>query len=257
MNKSTILTCASVAISVTSFGAVQTILVDSDFNGSFDAVTYTETVSLPSQSLVTINLPRYDASAFPLGNNPNLINVDAFVEVSFANITVELDNDAASANTGTAQLISAVQSFTNSGEQVLDFLDGLQLQPSGNQAFNLDADDGDNFGTFDVGTPGTDYDIWQPGAITGSDTASSFSSPTLYNPFDVAVSGPGTVSTSIQSNYGTTANFQGENGFFQGNTPNATYTFSVTYFTDGVVPEPSAFAGLFGLAGLLIARRRA
>jgi hypothetical protein len=59
--------------------------------------------------------------------------------------------------------------------------------------------------------------------------------------------GGGTVDFTARALFTTTAIFTGDDGFFQGNTPNAQFEVSITY---EYVPEPTAMA-LLGIAGVV------
>jgi hypothetical protein len=133
--------------------------------------------------------------------------------------------------------------------------DSIALQASDTQDFSLSASTGDAFGYTNTGdTDWATYDPIAPAEGIGSGSyigvvANAFGYTTTTLDESIAF--------TVNTRYRTSASFSGDDGFFQGNTPNASYTVEVTYeYTP--VPEASTYSAIIGFAvlGLVAARRR-
>lgn len=216
------------------------------------SVTYTDSAALPNDVSTALSLTKFDST---LGT---LTGVSVSFQVTLLGANVQLDNDSQYSQKGTAQVRSFVNSF-NSSVTLLksDFssINSGDLQINASQVFTLAPTSGDAVGQFNAVTGQGDYAAWSPGALSAS--ASGNIADAVWGQY----TGIGSFTLSLNSAYFTTASFDGENGFFQGNTPTATFSASVTYtYTPATVavPEPSTYAMIFGVValGACVARRR-
>ena len=225
------------------------------------SITFNQTISMPNDTTVTINLPQFDNTTDmdPAGGLWNdttgatLTSVTVTVKAIIADANVQMDNDAAVSQNGTARVQNLVNSY--SGPSTLNgsfgqTIEAADMQLNESQVFNLGATSGDTVGQFDV-TAFSDYASWSPGTLEAGDSG-------VVNSIAHSVyQGNGNLSFSINSTYTTSASFSGETGFFQGNTPSGSFFAEVTY-EYAAVPEPSAYGLLIGLSALswIVIRRR-
>jgi hypothetical protein len=227
------------------------------------SVTFSETIaSLPNDSDTTINILKFDTAndIDPAGGGWNstvgatLDQVTVTVTISLANGSVQMDNDDATGSTGTAEISNTVNSFTHTGVFAVPF-SALDLQASDTQDFALDPTTGDALGYTNTGLG--DWAIYDPVAPAEGIGTGSYPGATASALGYTTTTLDESIAFTVNTRYRTSAAFSGSNGFFQGNTPDASYTVEVTYnYTP--VPEPSTFAVLVGMGALafVAARRR-
>lgn len=206
-----------------------------------DIFTYDDTQILPNETSTDLTLPKFT------GSLAALINVYVEVELRLSGVQVELDNDDASAQTGTGHVINVANSFTSTVALLKTdntTINAGDLAINTTEVFNLGVTSGDTVGEFNV-TASSDYDIWTPGLLTSGDLGNIKSS--VWSDYV----GTGNFTISIDSKYLTSATFEGANGYFQGNTPNGEIYAKVVYTT----PEPATMS-LLALGGLGLLRRR-
>lgn len=225
-------------------------------------VTFTDTVSMPNDTDVTILITQFntisdiDTATGPYNSTvgATLTSVTVTVKSIISGANVQMDNDSDDAQTGTARVQNLVNSYSGPATPDGGFaaiVETADMQLNESQAFNLGATSGDTVGSFDV-TEASDYDTWSPGVLESGDGGVVNSAV-----YDSVYTGTGDLTFTINSTYTTSATFSGDNGFFQGNTPSGDFFVEVIY-TYTPVPEPSSYAVLFGLAalGLVSIRRR-
>ncbi|HPR83731.1 MAG TPA: choice-of-anchor E domain-containing protein [Pontiellaceae bacterium] len=209
-------------------------------------VTYTNSAVMNNDVNTVINLTKFDSS---LGT---LTAVYVQYVVSIAGANVQMDNDSALAQNGTARVQNLVNSFS-SGASTLstDYttLSKGDFQINASQVFRLSGTSGDTVGQFNI-TGNSDYANWTPGtlqAIGASDINSL-----VFSQY----TGSGTYAVSINPTFTTTATFDGSDGYFQGNTPSGLFAGAVTY-TYSPIPEPAtaSMSALVILAAAWIRRR--
>lgn len=235
--------------------AAATALTSASYGAS---VTLTDSLTLSNSANNVINILKFDTATDidPTADSTvgaTLDSVFITVTVELANANVQVDNDNASRNTATASVTNLVNSFTVGGVTA-NPLTAIDLQINEQQVFNLATTTGDALG-FNATSLG-DYETWTPGTVSG-ETTGNFDGATATSLGYTTTTGQSIVFT-LNSTFGTSASFSGANGFFQGNTPDGTYTVSVTYnYTP--VPEVSAFsllASFSALAFMAIRRRK-
>jgi hypothetical protein len=215
------------------------------------SVTANNQAGLPNEAMATLNLPKFDASVIPVGPGEwvELTGVNVAFEVRLAGARVELDNDAEYAQKATAYVSNTAQSFTSTVSLLLVGLSTINAGDFGlvaSQAFDLDATTGDALGFTATGLG--DYADWQPGTLAAGKAGDIHSM--VWSDYV----GSGDFQVSIQALYLTSATFEGENGFFQGNTPTGTFHGQVEY-TYAIVPEPATMS-LLGLGAIALLRKR-
>jgi hypothetical protein len=232
-------------------------------------ITFSQAVTMPNDTDVTILIPQFDATTNMLPTDYSPVNkvvtgsqtttvgatlesVTVTVTAFIANANVQMDNDAGQAQDGTARVQNLVNNY--SGPSTPDGLfqphiETADMQLNVSQVFNLDATSGDALGSFDVTSFG-DYADWSPGSLQAGD--SGLVNSAVYGS---VYEGTGDLNFTINSTYTTSATFSGNDGYFQGNTPNGSFFVEVTY---DFVPEPSSYAALTGLLMLALVgvRRR-
>lgn len=215
--------------------------------GYGESYTVQDTIGLVQNTPGTINLAKFDTS---LGT---LTGVSIFVSINLTNINIQMDNDAGSATTGSAivqnsgTLTVSVPTPTQ-GNIFTPVIGEGSLNFNQTQNFGLAATTGDAFGFTQTGL--ADYAVWNPSSLSTSDSGAIDSAGFSY------YTGPGSIAFTLNTLFLTSATFGGSDGFFQGSTPNASFTAQVQY-TYTAVPEPSS-ALLIGaaLSGLTVFRRR-
>ena len=210
------------------------------------ALTYTDTVDwteLPDGTTVNLQLDKFDTTLGTLTG----VTIEYYVRSTGAE--VELDNDAAQAQVGTAKYVNTV--VFSSAASTLDAgfttWGGSDFSTNESQNFNLGGTTGDTVGTFDAQPGNADYAIWTPGVITEGGVREINS--LVWSQYE----GTGTYTVSFTSDMLTGATFSGSLGQFNGSSPAAEAFAKVTYT---YVPEPATMA-LLGLGGLFIKRKRA
>ena len=216
--------------------------------GSLQAatVTYTNSSVMANDADTTIGLSKFDVS---LGT---LTGIYLEYKTSISGASVQMDNDAAVAQTGTARIQNLVSHFSVANSVLNPSFGSAvnlgDLQISASQAFVLQATGADPLGFTPTG--GSDYASWTPGTI------SAVSGGDLNSLIFFQYQGSGSFNATIHSIYSTTATFNGTDGYFEGNTPNGAFAGTVTY-TYTQIPEPAtaSMTVLALIAGFWIRRR--
>ncbi|ARN57315.1 choice-of-anchor E domain-containing protein [Sedimentisphaera salicampi] len=199
--------------------------------------------ALPDETQVDLNLDKFDTS---LGT---LTGVTLEVRTKTLGAEVQLDNDSTEAQTGTGKVINTVtfNSTVSTVDSSFQAITGADISVNETQAFELDPTSGDPVGEFNV-TTGDDYAEWVPGDIE------KFVIQEIADAVWGQYEGTGEEFTlSFTPSMLTGATFDGENGHFEGSSPNAQAFAKVTY---EYIPEPMTMA-LLGLGGLFVRRRSA
>jgi len=204
----------------------------------------TDTQALPVDADTTLNLSKFDTT---LGT---LTNVWVQIELRLSNTSVELDNDAVAAQNGTGYVINTASSLTSSAPLMkVGFSDSINngdLTINATQVFNLAGTTGDPIGF--TATLLGDYAHWQPGILTSGDSGD------IANAVWDSYKGTGDFTVTVNTTYLTSATFVGNDGYFQGNTPNGEL-FGKVIYTYTPIPEPMTI-GLLGMGGLALLRRK-
>lgn len=200
-----------------------------------ETIGYTNSVTMNHNQIATVNLPQFNSS---LGT---LTGVYLTFITQLAGANVQLDNDSAAAQNGTAAVLNTVASFSTSTRIDGSGINRFALYIDASQVFSLGATSGDNLGEFNV-TASSDYASWSPG------TLSATSAGTVNSSVFADYIGTGTFNGTVLSTFYTSASFDGSDGYFQGNTPNGMFTGEVLYTYS--IPEP-ATASMMALAGLI------
>lgn len=210
-----------------------------------DTLSFTNSVAMPNDVNSTVSLGKFDSS---LGT---LTGVSIKLTTTVSGAQVSMDNDSNQAQTGTARVQNLVNSLV-SGVTLLktNFLsiESSALQLNASQIFNLDATSDDTVGQFNATGLG-DYGIWSPGSL------SAVGSGDINSLVWAGYTGTGTFDITINSTYTTSATFDGNDGYFQGNTPNGAFEGIVTYSYEAI-PEPASIAMIGAIAGACIFVRR-
>jgi len=226
-------------------------------------VTFSDLVSMPNNTDITILIKKFDTvndidTAAGTANSTvgaTLTGVTITVKTLVSGASVQLDNDSGSAQTGSGLVTNQVNSYNSSVDDFV--IAAIDLQINESQDFALDPTSGDAVGVYN-NTSDTDHASWSPGTLEGADSGAvnsaffaGFTTTTLDE----------TISYTINSTYSTSATFDGELGYFQGNTPSGQFFVEVTYDYSAApapVPEPSTYGALLGLAvlGFVGTRRR-
>lgn len=205
-----------------------------------------DTQVLPNDTNITLNLPKFDPSTGTLSN------VWVQVELRLNNAQVQLDNDAASAQNGTARVLNTANSLTSSVTLLksnFDTINNGDLSINNSQVYSLGATSGDPVGQFNATLAG-DYANYVPGTLTSGDFGD------IFNGVWGGYQGTGNFTITTNATYLTSATFVGNDGFFQGNTPNGEIYGKVVYtYTPTVVPEPGTLA-LLAIGSVVTMYRR-
>ncbi|MCX6034052.1 MAG: choice-of-anchor E domain-containing protein [Chloroflexi bacterium] len=226
------LTFFAAALLVTAVPAFASTIMDED------------TQALPVDANTTLNLSKFDTT---LGT---LTNVWVQIQVRLSGASVELDNDATAAQDGTGRVLNAASSLTSSVTLLkvgFDTINNGDLALNAYQVFNLAGTTGDPCGF--TATHLGDYAHWQPGTLTSGDSGDIFSA--VWGGYQ----GTGYFTVTVNSTYLTSATFVGNDGFFQGNTPNGELYGKVIYTYDPV-PEPATITLLCVGAFALLRRKK-
>lgn len=209
-------------------------------------ITYTNASIMANDADTTIGLSKFNTA---LGT---LTGVYLEYNTLVSGVSVAVDNDSSTAQTGTARIQNLVSHFSVANS-VLNpaFGQAVQLgdlQISQSQAFLLQPTGADPVGF--TATGGSDYAIWTPGTLAG------VSGGDLNSLIFSQYQGAGSFNATIHSIFSTTATFNGTDGYFQGNTPNGAFTGKVIY-TYSPIPEPASasMAILVLIAGFWVRRR--
>ena len=214
-------------------------------------LTFSDTVSMPNDTDVSIYIPKFNTTtdidpapgAYNSTVGATLTSVTVTVKALISGANVQMDNDSASPQVGTARLQNLVNSYSGPNTLNTSFLQSIEqsdMQLNTSQEFSLAATSGDTVGAFNA-TMASDYSSWSPGTLEAGDSG-------VINPLIYASDYEGTddLVFTINSTYTTSATFIGDDGFFQGNTPNGQFFVEVTY-EYSPVPEASTYATIFGL----------
>ena len=190
-----------------------------------------DTVTLPVDTDTTLYLSKFDTA---MGT---LTGVWVQVELRLSNSSVELDNDAAGAQNGTAYVINTASSLTSSVSLVKvgfsDTINNGDLTLNATHVFNLAGTTGDPIGF--TATLLGDYAHWQPSTLTSGDSGNIDGA--VWSGYE----GTGDFTITVNTTYLTSATFVGNDGYFQGNTPNGELYGKVVYTYDPV-PEPATIS---------------
>jgi hypothetical protein len=201
-----------------------------------------ETQNLPNETNITLNLSQFNGSV------NDLTNVYVELELRLNGMEIALDNDADQAQEGTAHVLNTANSVTSTVNFLktdLDTINTSDLTINASQVFNLTATSGDTVGQFDA-TGNGDYALWTPNTLTNGDSGN------IHNSAWTDYVGSGDFSITINTTYLTSATFEGNDGYFQGNTPNGEVYAKVIYT---YVPEPATL-GPLALLGFIGLRKR-
>ena len=213
--------------------------------GSLQAstVTYTNIVTMNNNLDAVVNLAKFDVSLGTLTG----IYLEYVSQISGAN--VQMDNDSTFAQQGTAIVQNTVKTFSSSVSLAGTGIVKGDMAVYEENIFNLGATSSDTVGVFN-NTGNSDYATWSPGMLAGIGSGNVDSS--VWAQYQ----GAGTFNATIKSVFITSASFDGSDGYFQGNTPNGTFSGTVTY-TYSPIPEPASasMAILVLIAGFWVRRR--
>ena len=205
---------------------------------------YSDSQTLTNSRDVTLTFPQFNTATGTLTG----VNVDFRIEL--AGVIVAMDNDADVAQTGTALVQTTVNSLTSNvtlQKSDLSTINKGSLSSIVSRQFSLSPTTGDAVGAFNA-TGNDDYAIWQPLMISVSDSGD------ISSGVWAGYQGTGNITVTTNALYLTSATFVGNDGYFQGNTPDATFRGTITY-TFTAIPEPVMF-GIMGLAATVLMRRR-
>jgi hypothetical protein len=204
--------------------------------GSLQAGIITQDVStvLNSGISTTLTFDKYDTS---LGGI--LVSVHVVYGIQLTGANVQMDNDSTSANTGTGIVQNNATAFSSTASLTGTGIVKGSFAIYEEQDFNLDPTTGDVVGHFNATGLG-DYANWSPGTLKGSGEGDVSGSLSSYQ-----ASGGGTFTTTAKATFFTAASFTGNDGFFEGSTPNGLFYGEIIY---DVIPEP----GTWLAGGLLL-----
>jgi hypothetical protein len=211
-----------------------------------DTITYTNTMTMANDTDNVITLSKFDLS---LGT---LTGIYLEYKTRISGASVEMDNDAAVAQTGTARILNTVDHFAVSvnalDENANAIAEWYNFQVNTNKSFSLAATGADPVGF--TATGGADYAIWAPGVATAKKGGN------IGSLYFGEYTGAGSFDATIHCLFTTTATFNGTDGYFQGNTPNGAFDAKVVY-TYSPIPEPASasMAVLVLVAGFWVRRR--
>ena len=216
--------------------------------GSLQAatVTYTNASVMANDADTTIGLSKFDVA---LGT---LTGVYIEYKTLISGVSVAVDNDSSSQQTGTARVQNLVNHFSVANSVLTPSFGSAvnlgELQISASQAFVLQQTLGDPLGF--TATGGPDYAIWTPGTISAT-SGGDLNSLVFFQ-----YQGTGSFNATIHSIFSTTATFNGADGYFQGNTPSGAFDGKVIY-TYSQIPEPATatLSVLVLIVGFWIRRR--
>jgi hypothetical protein len=200
---------------------------------------FTDSQALPNETNVTLTLPKFSVA------DATLTGVELELRIELTGVKVEMDNDAAAPQKGTALVQNNATSLVSTVN--LGSLTKTSLGIYETQVFNLAGTTGDATDQFDR-TAANDYGIWEPGTITGGGTTS------INATYFAQYQGTGTFTVTTNATYLTSAYFEGSLGRFEGSTPTGMLVGLVTY-TFTPIPEP-VFMGAMGLAIFGLGTRR-
>ena len=206
-------------------------------------VTYTNSVTMNHNQNATVSLNMFDSSLGTLTG----IYLEYITQLAGAN--VQLDNDSAQAQQGTAAVLNSANTFSTSTRITGTGISRFALYIDAQQVFDLGATSGDAIGAFNV-TAGSDYADWSPGTLSAS--SGGYVDSSVFSDYI----GLGTFTGTVKSSFYTSASFDGSDGYFQGNTPNGVFDGKVIY-TYSPIPEPASasMAILVLIAGFWVRRR--
>jgi len=190
-------------------------------------IAYTNSTAMNSGEEATFNLTKFDSNLGTLTG----VYLEYAVQLSGAN--VQLDNDSALPQSGTAAVLNTVSNLTTSVGTTGTGINRFALYIDASKIFNLAATTNDVIGEFNA-TEAGDYATWSPGILTvssGGDVSDTDWADYI---------GTGQFSSTILDSFYTSASFNGSDGYFQGNTPNGLFTGTVTYTY--AIPEPASAA---------------
>jgi hypothetical protein len=212
--------------------------------GSLQAatVTYTNSVTMNHNQDATVSLNMFDSSLGTLTG----IYLEYITQLAGAN--VQLDNDSALAQQGTAAVLNNATALSISTRITGTGISRFALYIDAQQIFGLGATSGDAVGEFNV-TAGSDYANWSPGTLSAS--SGGYVDSSVFSDYI----GLGTFTGTVKSSFFTSASFNGSDGYFQGNTPNGAFDGKVIYTY--TIPEPAtaSMMALVAAIGFLIRRR--
>jgi len=200
-------------------------------------VTQTQSVTLTSGQTSTLTFNKWDTTT-SWGNSLASVYVSFDLRLSGASFSMYNDDPTGSAQ-ATASILSAVSSFTY-GPSLSGIGTASQIKSglaySDSQDFILDASTvaGAPVGHY-VATGNSDTASWSSGTIDSYYSGNGYVSGSLSS---YQSSGSGTFNTSLKAIFSSSIDFNGGNGYYQGNTASATYLVTITY---DVVPEPSTW----------------
>ncbi|MEI8207289.1 MAG: choice-of-anchor E domain-containing protein [Kiritimatiellales bacterium] len=206
-------------------------------------VTYTNSVAMNHNQDATVSLNMFDSSLGTLTG----IYLEYITQLAGAN--VQLDNDSALAQQGTAAVLNNATALSTSTRITGTGISRFALYIDAQQIFDLGATSEDALGVFNV-TAGSDYANWSPGTLSAS--SGGYVDSSVFSDYI----GLGTFTGTVISSFFTSASFNGSDGYFQGNTPNGAFDGKVIY-TYSPIPEPAtaSLMALVAAIGFLIRRR--
>jgi hypothetical protein len=165
-----------------------------------------------------------------------------------AGANVQLDNDSALAQQGTAAVLNNATALSISTRITGTGISRFALYIDAQRIFDLGATSGDALGVFNV-TAGSDYANWSPG--TQSASSGGYVDSSVFSDYI----GLGTFTGTVRSSFFTSASFSGSEGYFMGNTPSGAFDGKVIYTY--TIPEPATapLMALVALVGFWIRRR--